>query len=225
VKTSVRETLPLLRSELSNSSNSAFFFYDGAKLLLSLSQNKADRELALRCLPKANLRDVEHADYVTTVHWFARNGFDTREAALRILAFPDFKAFIPQHSLTLAQDYSLIYMLFPMRETGFVGDLAGRLEGEMDLQSQKSLLVALWYTVTPAGDAAIKAFTERPDASVENLSYARELLSRRARLTASASSSSASSLREERTRLMQRPISDEALLEFDELTRKLLAAR
>lgn len=223
VKTNVREALPLLRSELSNPSNSGFFFYDGAKLLLSLSQDNADRALALRSLPKADLRGVEHTDYLTTVHWFARNGFDTREAALRILAFPDFSAFIPQHSLTLAQNYSLIYMLFPMQETSFVRDLAERLEGEVDPQSQKSLLLALWYTITPAGDAAIKAFTERPGASVENLQYARELLSRRAGLT--ASSSSASSLREERTRLMQRPISDEALLEFDELTRKLLATR
>ena len=38
------------------------------------------------------------------------NGFDTREAAFRVLAFPDFKAFIPQHALTLGQNYSLIYI-------------------------------------------------------------------------------------------------------------------
>jgi hypothetical protein len=220
-KANVQEVLPLLRSELSDPSNPNFFFYDGAKLLFSLSRDKADQALVLRSLPKADLRDVQHTDYLTTVHWFARNGFDTREAAFHILAFPDFKAFIPQHALTLAQNYSLIYMLFPLRESAYVSDLAERLKGETNPQSQKSLLLALWYTVTPTGVAAIKSFSERPSASTENLSYARELLSRRASL--SISFSSTSSLREDRTKLMQRPISDEALLEFDTLTMKLLS--
>jgi hypothetical protein len=222
VKANAGEALPLLRSELADSANSRFFFYDGAKLLLSLSESNADRALALRSLPKADLRDVDHADYLTTVHWFAQNGFDTREAALRILAFPDFKAFIPQHALTLGQNYSLVYMLFPMRETSFVSDLIERLKIEMNPQAQKSLLLALWYTVTPAGTAAIKAFSERAGVTADNVAYARELLSRNAGRTGSGASPD--SLREQRTQLMQRPISDEALAEFDELTRKLLAA-
>ena len=46
-------------------------------------------------------------------------------------------------------------MLFPMPETSFVGDLTQRLEREADTRTQKSLLLALWYTVTPAGEAAI----------------------------------------------------------------------
>jgi len=220
-KANVQEVLPLLRSELGNPSNSSFFFYDGAKLLFALSKDKADQALVLRSLPRADLRSVQHSDYLTTIHWFARNGFDTREAAFRILAFPDFKAFIPQHVLTLGQDYSLIYMLFPSRESTYVADLAERLKGEVNAQSQRSLLLALWYTVTPTGVAAIKNFSEEPSATTENVSYARELLSRRAGLSISLSSDG--SLREERTKLMQRPISDEALLEFDTLTMKLLA--
>jgi hypothetical protein len=221
VSASALQTLPLLRAELSDPSNSSFFFYDGAKLLLSLSKEQGDQAMALRSLPKADLRSVEHTDYLTTVHWFARNGFDTRQAALRILDFPDFQAFIPQHALTLGQDYSLIYMLFPTKESVFVGDLADRLKSEAALPSQKSLLLALWYTVTPAGTAAIRSFSERPGASAEALSYARELLSRRA--GPSVSLSSATSLRDERMKLMRRPISDEALHEFDSLTKKLLA--
>jgi hypothetical protein len=221
VKVNAPQALPLLRAELSDPSNSSFFFYDGAKLLLSLSKDKGDQAIALRSLPRADLRSVDHTDYLTTVHWFARNGFDTRQAALRILDFPDFHAFIPQHALTLGQDYSLIYMLFPTRESVFVGDLAERLKGEAALPSQRSLLLALWYTVTPIGTAAIRSFVERPGASGEALTYARELLSRRAGPGVSLSSSS--SLREERMKLMQRPISDEALHEFDSLTQELLA--
>jgi hypothetical protein len=112
-------------------------------------------------------------------------------------------------------------MLFPTKESVFVGDLAERLKGEVALSSQKSLLLALWYTVTPTGIAAIESFAERPGASEEALTYARELLSRRA--GPSISFSSPSSLREERMKLMQRPISDEALHEFNSLTKKLLA--
>lgn len=219
-----REALPLLRQELANPSNSSFFFYDGAKLLLSLSDDKADRALALRSLPKADLRGVQHNDYLTTVHWFAQNGFDTRQAAFRVLAFPDFKAFIPQHALTLGQNYSLIYMLFPMPETTFVDDLAKQLEAATDPTSQKSLLLALWYTVTPNGDAAIEAFAQRAGASKESVQYARQLQARRAGVSA-ARTASLRSLREERMKLMQEPISDEALLDFDKLTAQILAAK
>jgi hypothetical protein len=144
VKANAQETLPLLRAELSDPSNSSFFFYDGAKLLLSLSSEKDDRALALRSLPKADLRSVQPTNYLLTVHWFAGNGFDTREAAFRILDFPDFKAFIPQHALTLGQNYSLIYMLFSMKGSVYVNDLADRLKSETNPQSQKSLLLALW---------------------------------------------------------------------------------
>jgi hypothetical protein len=138
------------------------------------------------------------------------------------LAFPDFKAFIPQHALTLGQDYALIYMLFPMDETQFVPDLAARLATESNVRSQKSLLLALWYTVTPAGSAAIKAFASRPGDRSEATTYAKTLMDRKAGLF-SFSLSSAQSLREERRKVMQRPISDEALIEFDKLTSSLIA--
>ena len=222
VKADPPNTLPLLRRELETPSNSAFFFYDGSKLLLALSTDRSDQALALRSIAKADLRGVQRSDYLNTVHWIASKGFDTREAAFRILAFPDFKAFIPQHALTLGQDYSLICMLFPMDETRFVSDLATALSAERSPQTQKSLLLALWYTATPAGNAAIKAFANNPDNQSEATTYATSLMERTTGL-GSFSLSSAESLREERRKVMQRPISDEALIEFDQLTAKILA--
>jgi hypothetical protein len=213
--------LPLLRAELANGSTPGFFFYDGAKLLLSLSNTNEDRKLALQSLPKADLRDIQSTDYVTTVHWFASNGFDTREAAFRILAYPEFTAFIPQHSLTLGQNYSLICMLFPLQNIPFERDLINRLDTEHDPDSQKSLLLALWYTLTPAGMATIKEFGRKSGVDEAVAAYARDLAARRAGFVFSLSS--AESLRSERTKLMQRPISDEALAEFDALTLKILA--
>lgn len=223
VKADQNNTLPLLRRELADSSNSAFFYYDGSKLLLSLSKDRADQFLALRSMPKADLTGIQHDDYLRTIKWFANNGFDTREAAFRILAFPDFKAFIPQHALTLDQNYSLIYMLFPLGESAFSDDLVKRISVERDVQALKSLLLALWYTATPEGNKAIKTFSANTTAPEEAKAYAKTLLDRKASLPGYVSPSSVQSLREERRKVMQRPISDEALMEFDSLTMKILA--
>ena len=223
VKADTTSNLPLLRKELSNPSNSAYFFYDGSKLLLSLSTEKDDQALALRSIPKADLTGLQPTDYLRTVHWFAQNGFDVREAAFRILAYPNFKAFIVQHALTLGQNYSLIYMLFPMDESVFLTDLASRLVAENNVQSQKSLILALWYTVTPDGSVAIKKFADDPKNPEESKTYAKELLARKGSVLNAFSFSTSSSLKEQRRKIMQRPISDEALLEFDELTGKLIA--
>ena len=216
-------TLPLLRRELADSSNSAFFYYDGSKLLLSLSKGRADQLLALRSMPKADLTGIQHDDYLRTIKWFANNGLDTRDAAFRILAFPDFKAFIPQHALTLGQNYSLIYMLFPLDESVFSAGLAKRLLVERNAHALKSLLLALWYTATPEGNAAIKDFAANPTAPEEAKAYAKTLLERKVSPLGFISTSSVKSLREERRKVMQRPISDEALMEFDSLTAKILA--
>jgi hypothetical protein len=221
VKANAAGTLPLLRIELENPQNPTFFFYDGAKLLLSLSNEASDRELALRSLPKVDLRDVQHTDYLRTVHSLARLGLDTRTAALRILEDPDFKAFIPLHALTLGQDYCLIYMLYAQSGVSFEADLVARLRVERNPKAQRSLLLALWYLTTPTSRDAIASFSRRSDISGESATYARDLLSRNAGISISLKSSE--SLRAERVKVMQRPISDEALIEFDSLTFKLLA--
>lgn len=223
VKADPKSNLPFLRKELADPSNAAFFYYDGSKLLLSLSKDRSDQALALRSIPKADLRGVDLTNYLKTVHWFAQNEFDTREAAFRILAFPEFKAFIPQHFLTLGQNYSLIYMLFPMDESIFLKDLAGRLSVESDAQSLKSVILALWYTVTPTGNSAIKKFIDDPNSPAEAKSYAKELLGRNVSTKGTFSLSTAGGLKVERRDIMRRPISDEALMEFDKLTAKLLA--
>jgi hypothetical protein len=221
VKADPKNTLPLLRKELEEASGLAFFSYDGSKLLLSLSQDRSDQRLALRAIPRADLRSVEHTDYLLTVHWLATRGLDTRDAAYRILAFPTFKAFIPQHVLTLGQNYSFIYMLFPMEEASFVDDLASRLGTERNVESQKSLALALWYTALPSAHAALKRFADDRNNPADAAKYARVLIENTASRR-SPGAASAQSLRDERRNVMRRPISDEALIEFDELTSKLL---
>jgi hypothetical protein len=220
VKADPATTLPQLRSELETPSNSAFFFYDGSKLLLALSTDRSDEAIALRTIAKADLKGIQPTDYVRTVHRLAGTGLDAREAAFRILPFPDLKVFIPQHALTLGQNFALICMLFPMDEQLFVPDVIKRLGRESDLSTQKTLLMALWYAVTPEADAALAAFADNPRNTAEAVTYAKALLER-AKTIGSPSLSSAESLREERRKVMQQPISDEALTEFDQLTAKI----
>jgi hypothetical protein len=65
----------------------------------------------LRPWPHCDLRDVQTKDYFYQVHHLATLGEDTTAAAFHVLEQPNFKIFVPQHSLTLGQNYVLIYLL------------------------------------------------------------------------------------------------------------------
>src|SRR5205807_4520773 len=70
-----------------------------------------------------------------------------------------FQVFIPQHSLTLAQNYCLIYMLMPTNQDFWMQPAVQRLPGVNDLTAQKSLLLLLWYAQTPDSDKVIGEFS------------------------------------------------------------------
>jgi hypothetical protein len=222
VKANPKRYVPLLRRELRDASNSAFFSYDGAKLLLAVSKDRNDQALALEAISRGDLRGIQHTDYLRSVHWFAINGFNTTKAALRILDYPDFKAFIPQHALTLGQNYSLIYMLFPMPEANFVPALIERLGTETNVVSQKSILLALWYAMTPEAKAATARFVGDASKPLESRDYARELAQRKVQTQGAPAAAAPQKLKEERRKVLSR-ISDEALLEFDSITVMLLS--
>ena len=226
VKDRKEQYLPLLRAELQAPSNPPFFYYDCSKLLLSLSENIDDRKIALKAIPKVDLLDVQYDDYLRTIHMLARNELDTSDAALRILDYPQFKAIIPQHALTLGQDFSLIYMLIPTKEEYYLQKLIKRLSEEKNIGSQKSIIQMLWYTVTKQGDQAIQQFFEDSSKPNESRMWAKELLGRKSKigLTSKLTVSSYSSLKQNRKEVMSR-ISDEALIEFDQLTTKMLVKR
>jgi hypothetical protein len=114
-------------------------------------------------------------------------------------------------------------MLFPMPESSFADDLSDRLKSEANPQSQKTLMLALWYTVTPVGITSIERFITAPGASAEAVRYGRELLARPAGRP--LSSESVAYMRKDRQKVMQQPINDEALIEFDALTLKILSKK
>ena len=147
--------LPNLRQELGEISNPPFFYYDGAKLLLSLSNDKADKQIAVAAIARSDLSDIEPTDYIRTTMRLGADGIDTSSAAFRVLDYPKFKVFVPTHSLTLDQDYSLIFMLYQLHEDVIVEKVINRLRKEKDLTATKSLLRVLWYAATPVADEAI----------------------------------------------------------------------
>jgi hypothetical protein len=218
--------LPILRSELARGEASPFFLYDGSMLLLSLSDAALDRRVALAAMARCDLRDVQHADYFRQVHRLANLGEDTTEAALHVLAEPNFKVFIPQHALTLGQNYALVYMLLPADPAAWLPRVIARLAQEDDLTAQKSLLLVAWYAQTTEADLAIAAFYGDSTRPAESRKYARELSSRTVKLrqSATATRQSEAALRAARRELMKK-ISDEALIELDEKTAQLAATR
>jgi hypothetical protein len=220
--------VPGLRRELADFSNPPFFLFDGSKLLMSLSKDAADRKIILPAVAHSDLRDLQWIDYFLLVQSMAAQGEDTTAAAFHILAEPKFQVFIPQHSLTLGQDYSLIYMLMPTNQDFWFGPAVERLHVENDVTAQKSLLLLLWYAQTPDSDKAIADFSvdaEKPPASK---TYAMELAHRKdssdMNVGTTALLASEESLRKARRERMK-AVSDEALYDLDSYTAKIIAKR
>jgi hypothetical protein len=219
--------VPELRRELADFSNPPFFLFDGSQLLLSLSDAPADRKIVLSAVAHTDLRDLQLKDYFLLVQRMAAQGEDTTVAAFHILPEPKFQVFIPQHSLTLAQDYCLIYMLLPTNQDFWAQPAIERLRAETDVTTQKSLLLLLWYAQTPDSDKAIQEFSTAPAKSQASKAYANELVHRKdsmGRTDAAGASEGEDSLRQARRERMK-AVSDEALYDLDSYTAKIIATR
>ena len=220
--------VPALREELANFKNPPFFLYDGSALLLSLSDTSADRRIALAAMAHCDLRDVQVKDYFYQVHRMATLNEDTTAAAFRILEQPKFSVFIPQHSLTLAQNYVLVYMLLPTDQAYWLQPAMDRLKTEADETAQKSLILLLWYAQTEAADQAIAAFEGDTSKAAAVREYGKQIMQARdkmaAKQRAEASGITEESLRQKRRERMK-AVSDEALIDLDDYTLTLAAMR
>jgi len=220
--------IPGLRQELADFNNPPFFLYDGSMLLLSLSDTPADRKIALAAMARCNLRDVQAKDYFMQVHRLAALGEDTTAAAFHVLVRPKFSVFIPQHVLTLGQDYVLVYMLLPTGQDFWLQPAIDHLKTESDSTAQKSLLLLLWYAQTDAADQAISTFAGDAAKSSASRTYAQDLLHRKQKIgseqkTQAADETEASLRQKRRERL--KSVSDEALYDLDDYTVLLMAKR
>lgn len=222
VSSSPTKYITELRASLATSNYPPFFYYNGSMLLLKLSDNESDKKLVASSLAKVDLKDIQHTEYLKSVHRLAVSGFNITDAALNILKYDEFQIFIPLHYLTLNQDFSLIYMLMPLDESIYISKLVKELANKQSETSTKSLLLAIWYSSTVKGNEAISNFIDDTNNSNELIEYAKELANRNENIGMSFSMSSIASLREERREVMSR-ISDEALYELNSLTKKIIA--
>ncbi len=220
--------IPALRQELGDFKNPPFFLYDGSMLLLSLSNTPEDRKAALAAIAHSDLRDVQAKEYFAQVHRMASLNEDTTAAALHVLEDPKFTVFVPQHALTLGQNYVLVYLLLPTDQNYWLRPAIDRLQSEHDQTAQKSLLLLLWYAQTDAADRVIETFANdanRPSAARD---YARELLHRKDDIPleerARATVSTEVGIRQKRRERMK-AVSDEALIDLDDYTAMLMAKR
>jgi hypothetical protein len=216
--------LPLLRCELANPSAPAYFLYDGSKLLLSLSTGQSDRLIAIEAITRCDLRDIQTDDYFFTIHSLAVHGVDVVDAALKILDEPTFRVNVPQHAMVLGQDYALVYLLSQAPADIVVVRLGDRLKVERNVDTQKSLVRCLFYAVRKDALDRLHVFAQtngldpevRKDC-LDRISLAEELTKK-----AGSTSDSYNSLSEKRKKRME-SVSDEALIDYDELTLKMYA--
>jgi hypothetical protein len=171
--------IPALRQELGDFNNPTFFLYDGSTLLLRLSDTPTDRTIALAAMASCDLRDVQARDYFLQVHRMASLNENTTAAAFRVLEQPKFTAFIPQHALTLGQNYVLIYLLLPTDQDYWLQPPMDRLKTERDGTAQKSLLLLLWYAQTDSADHVVSASAGDASKSSASRTYAQELVHRK----------------------------------------------
>lgn len=210
-----------LRTALVSEGFPPYFYYDGGQLLLNISDSNDDKKLTLSVLTKVDLKDIQNTSYLYTVHRLAVEGLDTTDAALHILGHEDFKAFIPQHVLTLGQNYSFIYMLMPLNETTYIDRLITKLNNIDSPVASKTLILAIWYSVTNEGNRALEDYAQNNSRPDDLRDYAKDLIARSKEASSGFSLSSEKSLRKERREVMGR-ISDEALHELDALTKTLI---
>jgi hypothetical protein len=220
--------LPVLRQELADFGNPPFFLYDGSVLLLSLSDTPADRKIALAAMAHCDLRDIQPNDYFRQVHRMAASGEDTTAAAFHVLDDPKFQVFVPQHVLTLGQNYVLVYLLVPTGQDYWEQPAINRLAREPDETAQRSLILLLWYAQTEATDQVLVAFARDATRPAASRSYVEELLqgknAHRSLARTTALFSSEEILRKKRRERLK-AVSYEALIDLDTYTELLIAKR
>jgi|HubBroStandDraft_6_1064221.scaffolds.fasta_scaffold333555_2 hypothetical protein len=224
VKANQAIDLPALREELARPDAPAFFEFDGAKLLLSLSKSRADEIIALSAISHADLADLQSTDYFLTVHAMSVDGLNTTTVALKILENDKFQAYIPQHALTLDQEMCLAYLLLPTEERFYLTTIEQRLFQEKSVVAQKSLLSVLGDTATKQGDAAIARFAADASQPEQARAYARTIMGATNKMTdlplVGISTKSYESLKAEQRQLFAR-VSDEALSDWYHLRLKI----
>ncbi len=175
VKSDTLQYLPQLRAELKKNGHNPFFYYDGSGLLLSLTNSKADKELAIEAIAKCDLEDISQKIYVKTLNGLANEGFNVTKPAIKILYADNFSFFIPQHVMTFNQGYCLTYMLLPQQDTKYVDTLTTIFKS-LKPSAQKSIITTLWFAYTCKGDLLLNSIITDKTLDKEVREYAEKIM-------------------------------------------------
>ncbi len=176
VKNDTTQLLPKLRHALLTNKHNPYFYYDGSSLLLMLSKNKSDKELAVEAISKCDLNDISQKIYVQNLNRLANQGIDVTKPALKILADEKFSFFIPEHAMKFNQGYCLTYMLVPLENQVYIDTLISIFRGH-NLVAQKSIITTLWFTSDCKSDAFIKSIATDTTVPIEVRTYATKMMS------------------------------------------------
>ncbi len=164
-----------LRKELKKDGHNPFFYYDGSSLLLSLTNRKEDKELAIEAIAKCDLDDISRRIYVKTLNRLANEGFEVTKPAIKILNNDNFSFFIPQHAMIFNQGYCLTYLLLPQQDTKYVDTLI-TIFRTLKPSSQKSIITTLWFAYTCKGDLFLNSIMTDRSLKKEVSDYAKKIM-------------------------------------------------
>jgi len=175
VKSDTTRYLPLLRNDLNATGHNPYFYYDGAALLLSLSNSNNDKTIAADAISKCNLIDIDPKEYVTTLNRLSNDGINVTKAAVNILIDTSFSFFLPQHVMYFRQGDCLTYMLLPQKKEMYEDTLIS-IFNTVNINSQKSILYTFWFTYSCKGDSLINAAINNKTLNKEVSNYAKEIM-------------------------------------------------
>lgn len=165
-----------LRSALETPGYEPFFYFDGAMLLKSKSKTPDDRQRILNAMKYTDLRSIDQTSYFRVVHELAVDGYDTTEAAFKILEQGQFTVVVPAHALTLEMPVALLYMVLPMQEEMWMARAQSEFSRATSESSQEALALLIGQAATPEGDVVLRRFAEDPRTSMSMKAYVGSLL-------------------------------------------------
>jgi len=175
VKSDTAANLPFLRKELETPNHNPFFYYDGAVLLLSLSNNEGDKKIAANAIAKCDVSDIDSKEYVMTLNNLSNDGINVTNAAVHILNDTVYSFFLPQHAMYFEQGDCLVYMLLPEKKE-FYTDTLIALFKSVNPNSQKAILYTLWFSFSCRGDSLINEVINDKSLNKAVSTYAKGLL-------------------------------------------------
>ena len=157
IKKDTAKSLPALRLELLSNDNPPFFYSDCAKLLLKLTDNDNDRRVAYQAMMKCDVGDAHKRDFLFITQFLALKGLNTVPLAFRIMDYPAFSVFLPEHFFRLGSGDCFLFAVLANHRNYFVPAIIDSFQNGLTNESKKVILFrSLWYSIDCKADSIIQ---------------------------------------------------------------------